>query len=466
MTLDFNKDCPYEDIQKAFDDVIVYSQDAIVDINTDSLFEDWYKNKKWIIDAFNGNLIYTFPKTVQFSLSKEQKEEILDRFIGYLYDKNRDLYSFVDYENDENGFFENKINADYDYQGKTIKSGGKLIKAFKYFESDPIKLREFQDIASRIIQENKIEGQLCISVHPLDYLSISENNNNWRSCHSLTGEYRSGNLNYMADKYTIVCYLKSEKDEQLEKFPEGIKWNSKKWRVLLFFSKDKKMIFAGRQYPFSSSYGMDFLLHIALPASNILAQTADLHWIDWSNYMIDRLEIEDNNFYYPNYVPMSNKLVPLSELVKKCHNSLYYSDLLDNPEYKPFYTYQIRDIYGYKSVFTDQYETKFTIGNPVKCFCCGNENITIPDSIYCLKCELQYGHSENENVFTRCDKCNNRILIDDAFQVDDDYAYCQDCLDEYAEMCDKCYNYYSTENIIYNEKEKTKICKWCQMEGY
>ena len=151
MTLDFNKDCPYEDIQKAFDDVIVYSQDAIVDINTDSLFEDWYKNKKWIIDAFNGNLIYTFPKTVQFSLSKEQKEEILNRFIGYLYDKNRDLYSFVDYENDENGFFENKIKADYDYQGKTIKSGGKLIKAFKYFESDPIKLREFQDIASRII---------------------------------------------------------------------------------------------------------------------------------------------------------------------------------------------------------------------------------------------------------------------------------------------------------------------------
>ena len=42
MTLDFNKDCPYEDIQEAFDDVIVYSQDAIVDINTDSLFEDWY----------------------------------------------------------------------------------------------------------------------------------------------------------------------------------------------------------------------------------------------------------------------------------------------------------------------------------------------------------------------------------------------------------------------------------------
>ena len=28
MTLDFNKDCPYEDIQKAFDDVIVYSQSA------------------------------------------------------------------------------------------------------------------------------------------------------------------------------------------------------------------------------------------------------------------------------------------------------------------------------------------------------------------------------------------------------------------------------------------------------
>ena len=84
-----------------------------------------------------------------------------------------------------------------------------------------------------ILQEDKIEGTLCFSVHPLDFLSSSENTYNWRSCHSLDGEFCAGNLSYMADSATMICYLKSDKEEILPRFPEDIPWNNKKWRVFL-----------------------------------------------------------------------------------------------------------------------------------------------------------------------------------------------------------------------------------------
>ena len=90
----------------------------------------------------------------------------------------------------------------------------KLVRAFKFFETDKELLNEIQSVASMIIQEDKIEGTLCLSVHPLDFISSSENTHNWRSCHALDGEYRAGNLSYMLDKTTVMCYLNSIKEEK------------------------------------------------------------------------------------------------------------------------------------------------------------------------------------------------------------------------------------------------------------
>ena len=118
------------------------------------------------------------------------------------------------------------------------------------------------------IQENKVTGTLCFSVHPLDFLSSSENNYNWRSCHALDGEYRAGNLSYMLDKSTIICYLKGAEKVKLPLFPEYIPWNNKKWRVLLHFSENWDIIFAGRQYPFESEEGIEIVRTLLLSKIN------------------------------------------------------------------------------------------------------------------------------------------------------------------------------------------------------
>jgi hypothetical protein len=191
----------YEDIKEQFKEVIRYSQD-IEDPKVDYLFREWEYNKKKFIDLFGG-LIYEWPETIEFVLDDTQKRSRVMEFVGIVSDNfnNPELADFIEANLDS--FYENKVSTD-----DKMPKGMKLLKAFKYFEKNQTALRNLQDMASQIIQEDKIKGTLCFSVHPLDYLSSSENTYNWRSCHSLDGEYRAGNLSYMVDNSTFLIYLK------------------------------------------------------------------------------------------------------------------------------------------------------------------------------------------------------------------------------------------------------------------
>ena len=169
-----------------------------------------------------------------------------DRFSNY------ELAQFID--NNLESFFDNVVsNSDR----KEVPKGMKLVKAFKFFEKDKSTLTEIQNMASQYIQENCMTGTLCFSVHPLDFLSSSENTYNWRSCHALDGEYRAGNLSYMVDSTTFMVYLKGADGVVIPGFPTNVKWNSKKWRMLIHAANDDELIFAGRQYPFASKPGID-----------------------------------------------------------------------------------------------------------------------------------------------------------------------------------------------------------------
>ena len=200
------------EIKERFKEVIAYSQ-GIQNPEVDELFQKWFKAKEYFIKAMNHELIYESPHKMTFSLDAKDKLFRIDVFVDIVNERwnNEDLADFIYYMRDS--FFDNITTEDYEYKGQIIKKGTKLIRAFKYFEEDKYVLTEIQNHASRIIQEDKIEGTLCLSVHPLDYLSASENTYNWRSCHALDGDYRSGNLSYMVDNSTILCYLKADNDE-------------------------------------------------------------------------------------------------------------------------------------------------------------------------------------------------------------------------------------------------------------
>ena len=244
--------------------VIQYSQD-IPDPQIDELMDNWLRAKSRFIDAFGGKLIWEYPVPCTFTLDESEKECRIAEFIDYIDDKydNIDLKSFI--SRNQETFFENKVNINSLHNGKSIPRGMKLLKAFKYFISGERALDDIQTRASQIIQENKMSGTLCFSVHPLDFLSSSENTYNWRSCHALDGEYRAGNLSYMQDNSTIICYLRGADNVKLPLFPDDVPWNNKKWRVLIHISEKSDMIFSGRQYPFTSSNGIELVRKSLIP---------------------------------------------------------------------------------------------------------------------------------------------------------------------------------------------------------
>lgn len=444
-------------IKEQFDEVISYSQNIQTPL-TDRLFEIWEKKKSSFLNAFEGP-IYEYPKKVAFELGDKEKHERVIQFAGLVYSKWGYLKLAQFIENQEEGFFDNiTIEDAIGYDGKLIKKGTKLIKAFKHFvDAGDRSLADIQNEASRIIQEDKIEGTLCLSVHPLDFLSLSENTYNWRSCHSLDGEYRAGNLSYMMDECTFICYLKGADDVELPGFGPNVRWNSKKWRVLLYESKDKCMLMAGRQYPFTSSNGLDFILKEVLPKIG----KGGSDWTRWNKTSYSTVELPDISIYLcENYIPVGTKLVPIKEIVEDIDGSQQYNDLLYSSCYKPWYSFKTKTYWGVKEPATTSYKTKFLIGEMAYCLRCGKVSITRgQNTMMCDECELEFGDENNEFV-TTCECCGRRIFTDDTYRTEDG-PICSECIRDYYIVCSNCGNYTHQDNIKYSTRSQSYLCETC-----
>lgn len=447
-------------IKEQFQSVIAYSQN-IDNPKVDRLFEMWLDAKRDFIEAMHGKLIYEYPTKVSLPLDEHERNVRIDDFIAILETRweNSNLANFV--EDMRDGFFNNLTTIDYVYGDKVIKKGTKLVKAFKYFEDDKCALTDIQNYASRIIQEDKIEGTLCISVHPLDYLSVSENTYNWRSCHALDGEYRSGNLSYMVDKSTVICYLKSDKEEVLPNFP--FEWNSKKWRVLLYFSTDWNMIMAGRQYPFATSAGLDFITGSLLASSGLCRNSM---WTQWHGELLTSMAFEsgEGEFHFDHaYIPVGKQLIKLDELVTDREGSMQFNDLLRSSCYTPLYAYRnYSDSWwgGHPTGESQGYGTRFYIGGEVPCMHCGEHSIVVNESMMCRACEEEYGDTDSDD-YGYCVCCDRHIHLDDAHYVNDEIV-CDQCFDTETTQCDVCGAYVFNSDIIFDRDAEKYICSWCR----
>ena len=409
-----------------------------------------------------GKLIYEHPEPISFPLGQKERETRVNDFIQILESRweNYKLSAFVSDMKD--GFFNNLTTKDYEINGTIIKKGTKLVKAFKYFEDDKCALVDIQNYASRIIQEDKIEGKICISVHPLDYLSASENTYNWRSCHALDGEYRAGNLSYMIDKATVMCYLKSDTDEKLPNFP--FKWNSKKWRVMLYFSDDWNMIMAGRQYPFSTDIGLNYILTDLLKHSGICRNGS---WTKWHDEFIKNLAFSDNSGCFTLhhwYFPVGNCLLKLDDIVIDEPGSMHFNDLLNSSCYTPMYAFR-----SYSNSFwyvnecgeSNSKKTRFHIGGAVPCLECGEYNLKISETMRCIDCEEKYGTLDDDD-FGYCSCCGRHIYLDNGYWVDDDNVLCEQCLESETSRCDHCGRNVFNGELSFNRELDQYLCKDCQ----
>lgn len=452
-------------IKEQFKQVIQHSQ-GIHGINVDYLFSQWRNAKSWFLEQNNGEPIYEYPEKVSFELSEDEKYKKIDKFIGKLQSHYNceELSYFI--ESMKNGFFNNLTDHDYCIGDTVIKKGTKIVRAFKYFIKNKALRTDLQNQASRIIQEDKITGTLCISVHPLDFLSSSENDHNWRSCHALDGEYRAGNLSYMVDDGTVMIYLKSEHNATLPNFPASVPWNSKKWRVLLFFSNDREMLFLGRQYPFQADGAADFISKKLLPAFGIHDG-----WTNWSITTIDNVTI-DNEIRYLNqeYLPVGGLLRAKRDLIKDGKNALNYNDLLHSSCYIPMYSYRkVKVKNGFYWLGEEETEichygtpnTQFVLGGETYCLKCNEHPITKSGTVMCSHCEELYGHT-NDDDYGYCACCGRHFDLSFGVWLENGDCVCDRCAPNRVGTCDICGALVYTDSLMYDKDLDQYVCYWCK----
>lgn len=383
------------EIQQQFNSILEYTQGCAA--KTDKLFEAWWLNKSKLRAMLGGELIKNYGYT-EFHLTSKEKKALINQFLEmasvHLPDNEYTIFEDFIFKNRDT-FFANmvsEVTLPID-QAKDFKQGMKLVKAFKFFISDHVALRRLQEYASSIIQKEKISGEFCVSIHPLDFLTSSVNTYNWRSCHALDGEYRAGNLSYMADNVTLMCYLKGEDVLRSPQLPSGITWNSKKWRMLVHIDPSEQLCFLGRQYPYTLS-GIEEVVHRLILPSHASWKPFMDSYISSIDVGDDKLNLDDKYYAIASRNPgTSMKLVKLHDLVRDYNQTspLHFNDLLFSHCYEP--------MYSSRWVFDEEnYPPQLVIGADVPCICCENNYIYAESNhMLCKDCAIEMGYLDDDS---------------------------------------------------------------------
>ena len=443
--LNFNMDELNMQVRQVIAHVVGTSPEKLNGV--DMILHEWYKNKKHFISKklFNGNLIKEICH-VEIKLSEERKTELAQKFIYSLCDDWAELFpDWSDYADEAwelsrflranmPGFFENKTVEEYEAPDTTIIGKDvKISKNFKHFFDNDKLLRLIQDKYSEVVQQDKITGTFCASIHPLDFLSSSENNYGWRSCHALNGDYAGGNLSYMMDNCTIIFYIKGADDVKLPRFPETVPWNDKKWRMLAFISDFENIIWYGRQYPFFSEemlkqvfnfFEVFYSTHYYYPDSEYITNMRDYR---------NELTVQ-----IPPHIYYGDKILPKDELIRNAPAAAHYNDLLNSHCYTPYYSIRATRHYTHGKY------PLVTVGHSPICACCGKQERILTNELVSKDCNKKLHPSY-------CDCCGE-LMPDGPY----DWIYglgkiCINCFDKYVEKCPTCGHWYA----------KQKPCMYC-----
>lgn len=197
---------------------------------------------------------------------------------------------------------ENKFNSniilDFKNNKKPVKisSGMKLMRVYSkvldYIDADEKLKNTFENFRikhSQILNNKNIEGTLCISIHPLDFMTMSDNANGWQSCMSWIddGCYHTGTIEMMNSNCVVCAYLlpKNEQNNILcfnsEKQEAEYCWNNKKWRQLFYCTKD--ILLSGKAYPYQC-------VGLTYQVLDMLKNLARINWNQTYQYGIEKYQ--------------------------------------------------------------------------------------------------------------------------------------------------------------------------------
>lgn len=280
-------------------------------IGLDKWLENWSHSKQKLYHLLGDSFVKEYPYSYQkndMELRTEFQKLILDHPIKKEYHHfylfyikkaeyiNEDQLNFFNHLLDINNFIDDKISYSLKIKKPNanrmlqIQAGTKPIKAigrvFEYFAEelgyDDYLKDQFEEFKKRyaiILSERTLTGKLCVSIHPMDFMTMSDNASNWTSCMSWEedGCYHVGTVEMMNSNNVMCAYLiigdrQFIFDNKVDANGEVLgAWNNKKWRQLIYITKD--ILMGGKAYPYSSREMTETLL------ANVKKLAEDnLHW--------------------------------------------------------------------------------------------------------------------------------------------------------------------------------------------
>ena len=287
---------------------------------------------------------------------------------------------------------------------KPVKMLQKIIKS--YPNHNVTSLQDFINIHSCVMNDAKLKGTLCLSIHPLDYMTMSDNQHDWSSCMSWVEEgcYRLGTVEMMNSKSVVVAYLKSN-DGTVYKIGNNT-WNSKKWRQLIIVDSD--FICGVKCYP----YRCDELTEMA---------------IKW----LMELGSKNMGWNYTDHIFKSN-----------CTEAEYKEDTLVQFNFETTNMYNDFGTTTHLFVLAENFNYigryNYVYSGVPECMVCGDCDCDFEDTQYlaCTNCDDS----------CTCYNCGTAMSRDDTYELDGE-LYCQYCYDCYARYDIITDEYHHEENF-------------------
>ncbi len=288
-------------------------------------------------------------------------------------------------------------------------------------EKDEETFEEFRLWHSRLLNQKTIDGQLCLSIHPLDFMTMSDNANGWTSCmrwsdkwgHPDAGDYRTGTVECMNSPYIIIAYLHDPKHPM--EF-SGFKWDSKRWREL--FIVNECCISEIKGYPYQDeNLTNTCLAWIKELAMNNMGWTYD----DEEYNMTSAISQNDKESIFIDFVKPAHMYKDFGSL-KKHAGRINMDTLRDTHK---FYHREVTRADGFKIHYFD-----IPYGGEATCMFCGkfidNTEYDPGDNVVlCDDCE----------TVRKCSCCGDALNNDDCYYIEE--------IDDYV-----CYNCYSEDCVV------------------
>lgn len=279
-----------------------------------------------------------------------------------------------------------------------IQEGMKLTKAYRKIANlyGIDGFEQFNLEYSRYLNQDKLAGNLVLSIHPMDYMTMSDNECDWQSCMNWPdeGEYRQGTVEMMNSECVIVAYLESSKD--FYPVSSDRTWSNKKWRQL--FIVNEFVITGIKPYPYFNCHITNAVLEWLheLAVTNCGYQ----YYSEPGIYSSGKCEIKDDfNEYH-------------------CYKIAFGTDMM----YCDFGS-RCGDNYMYVSPTIPPQNYYLNYSGVSECMCCGSVgNIPRESKLTCYEC--------CGSIFCSC--CHEEIEDDEGTTLYNGEVWCIECLSEYA----------------------------------